>query len=1096
MWLKLFLIKGFMTLNNQQKLPVPWSLIIAFAVFTIIIILAGALYIKKQNESFLDTQKEELKAISDLKTGQIVRWWHERIGDAILIQENSALVEQIGIFMESQDAVIKKGLQSWMNSVINTFDYSRAAILDNNGNEKLSVPDSNFRTNPSTRPLIPAVFESRKVKLTDMYFDEADSTLGLDLIIPLTTGSDTEEKNIGVMILRIDPQKILFPLIQSWQTSSKTSESLILKADGDSALYLNDLKYIPSSAMRLKIPASDTTLLSTLALRGFEGVSEGLDYRRVKVLGVIKKIPGTSWYMIAKNDMLEIRKENNRHLLLIKLIVIFVIGAFGALTGSGIWRQRMVFYRGRYEAEAQKMALRKHFDHVLKYANDIIILLDKELNIVEINDHALEVYSYSRDEIIGMNLSKLRLAENIKLLEDQVKILQETGQTRFETIHRRKDGTTFPLEISARYFEIDGVEYYQSIGRDITERKKIEENLNELLERFNLAIEVARLAVWEWDVSEDVLVWDDKVYELYGIERGSLPAKYESWLKLLHPEDSESADLIIRNAISGSGNFSNEFRIILPDKTIRYIKAYGQIVKDAGGNPVKMIGINYDITDQKTSENLLREREYWLSESQKAGKIGSYVFDIKTLIWTSSEVLDEIFGIDREYEKTLDSWNNIVHSDYKDEMIDYVENHVIANKMPFDREYKVINQKTGMERWVYGRGEVRLDKEGNPTVLIGTIQDITDRKESELLLRDINESFEGIFNSVGEAIYIHKPDGPFIDVNPGAVKMYGYSRDELLQMTPSDVGAPGRNDMKKIQGIIDRVFTTGESKTFEFWGMKKSGEIFPKEVVANKGKYFGQDIVIATARDITDRKKVEAELLIAKEKAEESDRLKTAFLHNISHEIRTPMNAIVGFTALLDEPDLDSEGRKQFVHIITQSTNQLLAIISDIVDISNIETNQVKLVFSKVEILPVIKSLFEKYSPEAEQRKILFAYNIENNKGNTEITTDKAKLVQIISNLLANAFKYTMEGSIEFGYRSADTGVEFFVKDTGIGIPADKHEKVFERFYQIDSMSSRSFGGSGLGLSISRAYVELLGGKITLKSEPGKGTEVTFSHPY
>ncbi len=229
--------------------------------------------------------------------------------------------------------------------------------------------------------------------------------------------------------------------------------------------------------MRLKVRVGDTTLLSTLASKGYEGVSEGFDYRREKVLGFIRKIPGATWYMIAKIDMSEIRQEINRHLFLVRLLVIFVVSAFGAMTGSGIWRQRMVFYRNRYEGEVQKMALRKHFDHVLKYANDIILLLDKELNIVEINDHALDVYYYSRDEIIGMHLSNLRMPENIYLLEDQIKILHEKGHTIFETIHRRKDGTTFPIEISARYFEIDGIEYYQSIGRDITERKKLKRTL-------------------------------------------------------------------------------------------------------------------------------------------------------------------------------------------------------------------------------------------------------------------------------------------------------------------------------------------------------------------------------------------------------------------------------------------------------------------------------------------------------------------------------------------------------------------------------------------------------------------------------------------
>jgi PAS domain S-box-containing protein len=380
-------------------------------------------------------------------------------------------------------------------------------------------------------------------------------------------------------------------------------------------------------------------------------------------------------------------------------------------------------------------------------------------------------------------------------------------------------------------------------------------------------------------------------------------------------------------------------------------------------------------------------------------------------------------------------------------------------------------------------------------MMIGTIQDITERKKAEILLKETEQTYTGLFHTVGEAIYIHKADGIFIDVNSGAIDMYGYSREELIGMSPENVSAPGKNDLDELKRILSGVFETGKSKQFEFWGKRKNGEIFPKDVVANKGRYFGQDVIISTARDITLRKNYENELKLAKEKAEESDRLKTAFLHNISHEIRTPMNAIVGFTALLDEPDLDADTRKHFISIINQSTNQLLSIISDIVDIANIESGQVKIAISDVNINEVILNLYEQYKLTADQQKILLHYETDLPDKKAVIHTDKTKLIQIISNLLNNALKFTKQGTIQFGYRLIKTEIEFYVRDTGIGVSPEKQKMIFDRFYQIESDSARQYGGAGLGLAISKAYVDILGGRIWLESKPGMGSDFRFTHP-
>ena len=227
--------------------------------------------------------------------------------------------------------------------------------------------------------------------------------------------------------------------------------------------------------------------------------------------------------------------------------------------------------------------------------------------------------------------------------------------------------------------------------------------------------------------------------------------------------------------------------------------------------------------------------------------------------------------------------------------------------------------------------------------------------------------------------------------------------------------------------------------------------------------------------DITSRRNAEAELIAAKEKAEESDRLKTAFLHNVSHEIRTPMNAIIGFSTLLNDPELSQAEHLQYVDIISQSSNQLLSIINDIVDIANVESGQVKLNIRELNLNSTLRSLNEQFGGRGKKNKIPIKLSTGLTDEEAIIVTDRTKLIQILTNLIANSLKFTKQGQIDFGYVLKDGFLEFFVRDTGIGISNDHIGKIFDRFYQVDGAVSRQYGGTGLGLSICKAYVELMG---------------------
>lgn len=248
--------------------------------------------------------------------------------------------------------------------------------------------------------------------------------------------------------------------------------------------------------------------------------------------------------------------------------------------------------------------------------------------------------------------------------------------------------------------------------------------------------------------------------------------------------------------------------------------------------------------------------------------------------------------------------------------------------------------------------------------------------------------------------------------------------------------------------------------------------------------------------DMTEKKKNEAELISAKEKAEESDRLKSAFLANISHEIRTPMNGILGFAELLKEPDLSAENQYEFIEIIVKSGQRMLNIINDLIDISKIEAGETTIRIKKTNVNIMLQELHSFFMPEANQKNLQINYHCGLDGEQCIIETDSTKLNQILMNLIKNSIKFTDNGSIIFGYNLHDSTIQFFVTDTGPGIPKEHLTLIFERFRQGTFSLTRKHEGAGLGLAISKAYIELLGGSISVTSEEGKGSTFTFELPY
>jgi PAS domain S-box-containing protein len=367
------------------------------------------------------------------------------------------------------------------------------------------------------------------------------------------------------------------------------------------------------------------------------------------------------------------------------------------------------------------------------------------------------------------------------------------------------------------------------------------------------------------------------------------------------------------------------------------------------------------------------------------------------------------------------------------------------------------------------------------------------RVEEELHERE--SSYFDLFNTVKQAVYIQIPDSTFLDVNREVVEMYGYQKEEVLGKTPAFLSAPGKNDLNRIAEMMDLAFQ-GHPQRFEFWGMRKNGALFPNDVWTVRGKYFGQDVLISVANDITEQKLLESKLREASERAEAANVAKSEFLASMSHEIRTPMNGIIGMADLLLETSLVPE-QHGYVEAIHSCANSLLSLINNILDFSKVEAGQLVLERLDFHIRTTIEDAIDILAVKAQEKGLDLVCMIAEEVPEF-LRGDPGRLRQVLFNLVGNAIKFTQHGGITVRVecleeRTSSVTLRLSVADTGIGIPKDKQAAVFSKFMQADPSTTRKFGGTGLGLSICRQIIQLFQGEISVTSEEGQGSTFSFT---
>jgi PAS domain S-box-containing protein len=820
------------------------------------------------------------------------------------------------------------------------------------------------------------------------------------------------------------------------------------------------------------------------------------------------------------------------------------------------------------ELKQAEKALKKEkawSEKIVNNAPNIIVGLGKKSIIKVFNRYAERLTGYRAQEVIGKKWINIFVPEDLKKTIYEVWgdiVKNKRIDHSFENEIITKSGEKRLIEWrNTMLTEKDEFRMILSIGTDITERKQAEQKLTEQKELLAAIYRNAPLIMMVVNSERRIQQINGYATQLTGTEtKDMLGLRNGEALRCVHALDDPKGcgfgefcqQCVIRNSIldtleTGKTHLQEEapYFFIEEDDKIREMTFMTSTTAIMVQGERMVLVTLQDITERKKAEMIIK-LQYNIARAS-----------------ITTRNLNELFdSVKSELNRVIDS-ENIFIALYNEET-EMFYSPFMKNEKEDIREWPAEKSLSG---WLIRRNRplllhkddiMRLYQEGNID-LIGTVSEawlgiplktdgkllgafvvqnyddasvydqssieimelvahelsmFIDRQHSEEKVNKLTRAVEQ--SSV--AVVITDKDGRIEYVNPFFTELTGYRREEVMGRNPNILQS-GQHSKAFYQELWNTILA-GKEWEGEFRNKKKTGELYWEKavitpIVNDKGliKNF-----VAVKEDITERKKMLEELVRAKEKAEENDRLKTAFLNNMSHEIRTPLNAICGFTEVLNNTEITEEKRERLVSIIQNSSNQLLSIVTDILTISSLETKQEKVYIEKASVNTIIDDLLLIFKQQASDRNIsLYAKKDLSDKASV-IYTDNTKITQILSNLLSNALKFTHEGFIDFGYElidlpasarpgsvsnsnlpaSEDPGsvLQFYVKDSGIGIKPEVQETIFDRFIQADKSISSLYGGTGLGLSISKAFAELLGGEIWVESQPEKGSAFYFTIPY
>ena len=1057
--------------HDQREHRPSLYLLLLFLVLAASIVATGYFFYGRFEQNFRAAVELQLSSIAELKVDQLVQWRKERMGDASVFYKNKAFSGLVRRFLEKPaDAEARGLILNWLGRVQGAYQCDRIFILDAQGIEWLAVPEAPPAPVAShVLQQITEVLSSDKITFLDFHRDAPDRPIHLSLAIPVREESDGGQP-LGVLVLRIDPATYLYPYISAWPIPSLTAETLLVRRDGNDALFLNELKFQKDTALKLRVPLTSMDVPAAKAVLGQEGIVEGIDYRGVPVLADIRGIPDSPWFLVARMDTVEVFAPLRARLwLMIGLVAVLICGA-GAGVGM-IWRlQRTRFYRERYKATEALLRAEEDFRHSLDDSPLGVRIVTAEGETIYANRAILDIYGFrSLEELRTTPVEKRYTAESYAQFQKRYERRRrgEDSPSEYEVSIVRKNGEVRHLQVSRKELFWSGKKQYQTLYRDITERKRSEEELRESEEKYRAIIETNQEWIWQINNKGIHTFSNPAIEQILGYSIEDIVGKNATIH--MHPEDRREIEEMLPKWIENKKGWNNlVLRWMHKDGSIRWLESNAVVMLDVNGELIGFQGSDRDITERKLAELASLRAEEALRESEVRYRTlfdesldGICLADAETgLIIDCNQALAALVG--RERAELIGQSQTILHPPYNDQ----------AATSPTFRQHLVHKEGHTLETQVVtSAGIIReveikanqLNLQGRKT-LQGVFRDITERKRAAEAVRKSEEKYRGLTENVNLGIYRNTvgPEGKFIEANPAIVGMFGYkSKEEFLAINVLELyqHADGRNKFN------DKMLKEGFVRGEELWLKKKDGSPFVGSVsaVAVKDEQGHVKYYDGIIDDITERKRAEEALRA-------SLREKEVLLREVHHRVKNNMQVISSLFNLQAGHTTNEECRG----ILKEGQTRIRSM--SLVHEKLYQSRDL----SKIDFAGYIQSLavhlLHVYLVNPAQVRMETDFEDVSLDINSAVPCGLI-LNELISNALKHAFSEGRTGVIKIGLRRGPGGaVELRVADDGVGFPKG-----------LDFRKAESFG-----LQIVNLLVDQLEATIEIDRTKGTAFTVTF----
>jgi PAS domain S-box-containing protein len=732
-----------------------------------------------------------------------------------------------------------------------------------------------------------------------------------------------------------------------------------------------------------------------------------------------------------------------------------------------------------------------------KFALDqssIVIIFNIEGKIIHVNRQFCEINELSEEELIGKDYRSISISMRDKLVFEPIWQQISAGKTwKGELLNRNTNGKTYWAESTiVPLLDSNGTPFqFLAIQQDITERKRLENQLVSNKNKLQQAMQVAKLGSWELDMDGTLVIST----ELRGLYKLPLDGEISigDVLKNIHPDDVPAVEENLALGRSSLEKLELEYRYMIEGE-VHYMLLNNNPKIDHNGQFIGAFGTVQDITAPKLAALALRK-----SEEEKAVVLNNTqaiicLHDMNGVILDINAAAEKMSGFSKHEViglnlKMIIAAGNLAEFD---EYIQRINSNDTANGT-----MQVITKSGSKRVWLYQN--TAYYNNGSKSYVIASAIDITESVKAQNEIEKQQQFIRQIIDNSPNVIFVMNSDRQIVLANKNFARYYAYNEKEMPLAESLSTGA---DDI--FLGDMDSIFEMEDGEVIRLEGSLQNPETDTTSWFSIINKCFkeknGKKYILCFGTDFTGRYQVETDLIAANELVERSLKVKEQFISNMSHEIRTPLNAVIGFTDLLSETPLNKE-QTEFVDIVKTASSNLLGLINNILDLSKLEASNLALETLPIDINKIINDVVKILEPKAKAKGLKVNTSLDPTLPQL-VMGDELRLTQVMFNLLGNAVKFTDTGSIQISCKPVKGSdkqrdyIAFAIKDTGIGVPADKQSEIFERFTQANTDTQRLYGGTGLGLNITKSIVDLYGGILTMESEPGKGTTFHFILPF